>query len=156
MTSGAIVAALMLVVFVIGWPGVGLLVFAGGVYYGMKRFRRETGGYIRYFKAWYAGCQTAFFTSLILAFVGYVTVTMNPMLIGMMLDMMEQQLKASGMPQRLTEMAVQQWREILTPAVVGAITIFMYSAIGFAFAMVCAVFVQNDHTSRLPDKIERV
>jgi hypothetical protein len=144
MTIGAIIAALMLVVFAIGLQIIGWLVFVGGIYYSMKRFRTETGGYISYFKALFTGIQTAFFASLILAFAGYLTTTMEPALIDTTLNVMEQQLKVSSVPSGLAEMVMQQWREILSPTVVGVITIFMCSAMGCIVAIVCAFFIQND------------
>ncbi|MDR1172780.1 MAG: DUF4199 domain-containing protein [Bacteroidales bacterium] len=144
MTIGAITAALMLLVFATGLQIIGWLVFAGGIYCGMKRFRTETGGCISYFKALFTGLQTAFFASVILAFAGYVTATMEPALIGATLDMMEQQLQTSGVPSGLAETVMQQWREILSPTVLGVITIFMCSATGCIVAVVCAFFIRND------------
>jgi hypothetical protein len=144
MTIGAITAALMLLIFATGLQIIGWLVFAGGMYYGMKRFRKEAGGYISYFRALFAGVQTAFFASIILAFIHYVTATMEPALIDTMLDMMDQQLKAPGVPSGLAEMTMQWWREILSPAVLGVITIFMCTATGSIVAIVCAFFIRND------------
>ncbi|MDR1155409.1 MAG: DUF4199 domain-containing protein [Bacteroidales bacterium] len=144
MTTGAVIAALMLAVFATGLQIIGWLVFAGGIYYSMKRFRAETGGYISYFMALSTGIQTAFFASLILAFASYLTSTMEPALIDTALDAMEQQFKASSVPSGLAEMMMQQWRKILSPTVVGVITVFICSAMGCIVAIVCAFFIRND------------
>jgi len=148
MTIGAITAALMLLVSATGLQILGWIAFTGGIYYGMKRFRKETGGYISYFKALLTGAQTAFFASIILAFVSYVSATMEPSLIETSLNSIEQQLAAFGIPSELAEIAVQQWREILTPVVVAAISIFTYTAIGCMVALVCALFVSKEQSRK--------
>ena len=144
MTIGAGTAALMLLVSATGLQILGWIAFTGGIYYGMKRFRKESGGYISYLKALLTGVETAFFASVILAFVSYVAATMEPSLIETSLDNMEQQLSAFGIPSELAEIAVQHWREILTPVVVAVISIFTYTAIGCVLALVCALFVRNE------------
>jgi hypothetical protein len=143
MTAGAVVALLMLAVFAMGWQIMGWMIFAGGVYCGMKRFCREAGGSVGYFRALFAGVQTAFFASLILAFVGYVTARMEPSVIDATLDAMERQLKESGAPSGLADAVMQQWREILSPVVLAVITVVMCSAAGSVTAAACAFFVGN-------------
>ena len=86
----------------------------------------------------------AFFASIILAFVSYVSTTMEPSLIDTTLNAMEQQLKTTNVPSGLVEMVMQQWREILSPVILAVATIFMCSAIGCMIAVVCALFIQND------------
>ena len=144
MTVGAVTAGIMLVFFSINLQIVGWLIFAGGIYYGMKRFRREKGVSIDYFKALFTGVQTAFFASVILAFVSYVTATMEPSLIDTTLNVMEQQLKLSNVPSDIADMAMQQWRQTLSPFVLAIATVFMCSAIGCVVAFVGAFFIQND------------
>ena len=144
MTIGAVTAASMLIVFAVGLQVLGWLVFVGGVYVGMKRYRKEAGDSISYFKALSTGSQTAFFTSVILAFFSYVSATMDPSLIDATLDAMEQQLKMSNVPSGLAEMAMQQWRETLSPLILAVATIFMCTAIGCLISVVCAFFIQND------------
>jgi len=151
MTVGAITAALMLAVLTLGLQIAGWLVFAGGIFWGMKRFKNECGGVITYFRAWIAGFQTAFFASIILAFIAYVTTTWNPSLITAMLDAVEQQLTTMEVPSGLIEPAMQQWREIFSPMVFGIIIIFMYSAIGFFVSILCAFFVWNTKPVEIVD-----
>jgi len=141
MTVGAFTAALMLIVSAVGWQIVGWLVFLGGIYWGMKRFKTERGGIITWFRAMNAGFQTAFFASVIMAFVGYMTTKLDPSLITEMLNMVEMQLKTSGIPEGLIESAMRQWREILSPVVFAVIIIFMYSALGCIASAVYALFV---------------
>lgn len=145
MTCGAVVAALMLVGFATGWGLIGWMFFVGGIYYGMKRFRNEAGGNINYVKALYTGTQTAFFTSLILAFAGYVTTTLDPTIIPAILDMMAQRLRAASVPQAIAEAVVQQWREILSPLVISMLGVCAYTIAGFVIAAVAAAFVQNSN-----------
>ena len=71
----------MLAVSSLGWQILGWLVFVGGIYYGMKRFRKEMYGSISYFKALNCGIQTAFFASVICAFFVYMSTTVEPSLI---------------------------------------------------------------------------
>ena len=141
MTVGAFTAVLMLVVSAVGWQVVGWIVFLGGIYWGMKRFKNERGGIITWFRALNAGFQTAFFASVILAFVGYMSTKLEPSLITEMLNTVEQQLKTAGIPEGLTELAMQQWREIFSPVVFALIIIFMYSAMGGIASIVYAFFV---------------
>jgi ABC-type Na+ efflux pump permease subunit len=133
----------MLVVLTVGWQIVGWIVFAGGTYWGMKRFKDERGGIITYFRALNAGFQTAFFASVILAFAGYMSVTLDPSLITAMLDATKQQLLSMEVPSGLVEIAIQQWREILTPVVFGLLIIFMYSAMGCFISILCAFFIKT-------------
>ena len=144
MTVGAVAAVLMLLVSATGLQILGWIAFVGGIYYGMKRFRKETGGYISYFKALITGALTAFFASCILAFFSYVVTTMDPSLLNTTLGLMEQQLTAFGISSELAEIAVQQWRELLTPMVVAIIAIFTYTTIGWVAALICAIFVRNE------------
>ena len=144
MTIGAVTAALMLLVSATGLQILGWIAFTGGIYYGMERYRKETGRYISYFKALLTGAQTAFFASVILAFVSYVAATMEPSLIEVSLNSMEVQLAAFGISPELAEMVVQKWREILTPVVVALISICTYTAIGCVVALVGALFVRNE------------
>jgi small-conductance mechanosensitive channel len=143
MTVGAVTAALMLVVSmvmqILGW-----VVFVGGIYYGMKRFRKETGGCISYFRALSAGVQTAFFTSVICAFFMYMSATLEPSLIHTTIDAMEQQLKTYDIPAALVENTTQQMRAVLSPVVLAVFAIFTYSARGCFAGIVCAFFVQQD------------
>lgn len=143
MTIGAVTAILMLLVSVTGWQILGWIAFAGGIYYGMKCYRRETGGIVTYFKALMPGVQTAFFASLIIAFVRYVTATMNPSIIEDMFMMMEQKLITFDIPSELAEMTIQQVREFMSPTVIAVCTVIGYSAIGGFLSIVFAFFVQN-------------
>jgi hypothetical protein len=144
MTVGAVTAALMLVVLTFGLQILGWIVFAGGIYYGMKRFRKEAGGRIGYFGALNTGIQTAFFASLICAFFIYLSATLEPSLIDQMLDAAEQRLQTSGVSTVLIENATQQLRAALSPVVLAAVTVLMYSAIGCIVGAVCAIFMQNE------------
>ena len=144
MTVGAVIAALMLTVFALGFQILGWLVFLGGIYYGMKRFRKEMGGSISYFKALNCGIQTAFFASVICAFFVYVSATMEPSLIDKTLDAVEQQLKTYDIPSALIESSTQQMRETLSPFVLGVFTIFMYCTAGCIAGVVCAFFAQKE------------
>jgi len=144
MTIGAVTGALMLAVLAFGLQIMGWLVFVGGIYYGMIRFRRETGGSISYFRALYAGFQTAFFTSVILAFASYVSTTLDTSLIVAILEIAEQRLLASGVPSGLVDTTMQQWREILSPMAFAVIIIFTYSTTGGFAGMLCALFVYRE------------
>jgi len=144
MTVGAITAALMLVFFNLGWQLLGWIVLVGGIYYGMKNFRKELGGCISYFKALYCGVQTAFFASVICAFFIYLTATLEPSLIDKTLDAVELQLRTYDMPSALIEDTTQQMRTMLTPFVFGIMTIFTYSVVGCIASVVCAFFAQNE------------
>ena len=141
MTVGAFTAALMLIASTFGWQIVGWLIFLGGVYWGMKRFKTERGGIITWFRAMNAGLQTAFFASFIIAFVGYMTTKLEPSLINEMLAAVELQLKAYPLPEGMAELVMQQWREILTPMVFALIIIFIYSIIGCVASSIYALFV---------------
>lgn len=143
MTIGAVTAVLMLVTSYFGWPIMGWLVFVGGIFSGMSTYKRALGGMIFYSGALNIGFQTAFFASLIMAFAGYVSVTVEPSLIASMIDAAELQMKASGFPEELVLMAVQQWREILTPTVYAIMIILMHSLAGGFTSIILALLVRN-------------
>ena len=143
MNVGAVGAGLALLVSAFGWQTMSWIVFVCGIYFGMKRFRRELGGFIIYIKALSAGFQTAFFMSFILAFFTYISVYMEPKLVETTLNAMEQQLKTYGIPSMMTDSIVAQWRNILSPVVIGALTMLSYCFIGGLLSVFCAFFVKN-------------
>jgi len=143
MRGGVFTATLMLIFSALGWQLMSWLAFIFGIYMGMKAYKSVRGGIIIYSQALSAGFQTAFFTSFILAFFAYVSVTINPSGIDITLEAMEQQLKTYTLSPVIAESIVQQWREILSPVMVAAITIFAYSAAGGLVAVLLAFFVKN-------------
>lgn len=143
MTVGAFTAVLMLVFSAVGWQFMVWFIFMFGVWYGMRFWRKEKVGSISYFLALNIGAKTAFYTSLIMAFANYVAATLEPSLIIKTLDAVEQRLLTLEVPSLLTETAMQQWREILTPLMLGGITIFMYTVFGFFVALFCAFFIKK-------------
>jgi len=143
MSIGAATAGVMLIFSMFNAQILGWLVFVGGIYFGMRTYRKVLGGIINYSDALNIGFKTAFFASLILAFFAYVTTTMDASLIATFLDTAEEQLKTSGFQPVLVENAMQQWREGLTPMMFGGMIIFMYSAIGGLVSIVFALLVRN-------------
>ena len=137
---GAVVAILMLCASFFGWQKIGWFIFVMGVYSGMKRYRREIGGCIGYFRALQAGFQTSFFASLILAFVVYVSATFNPAMIDAALEVFEQRIATSGLQ---SELIMPQMRNNLTPTMFAASAIFAYCAIGGLVSIVAAFFVKK-------------
>ena len=144
MNAGVVIAAFMLLCFFSGWQRLSWFIFAIGIYYSMKHYRKELGGCISYPMALLAGFQTALFTSFILAFVVYVTVTYEPSVIGATIDAMEQQMKTFEVPQGLFEASILQLREMLTPVVFAAMYIFTYSTMGGFVSIFCALFVKKN------------
>jgi len=143
MTIGALTAGGMLVVSLFNIPVLAWLVFMGGIYFGMKTYKKVLGGIIIYYRALSVGFQTAFFASLIMAFFTYVATTFEPSLMDTLFDAAEQQMKTSGVPSALVDTAVQQWRKIFSPLMFAIFTIFMYSAVGGLASIVFAFFVKN-------------
>ena len=143
MTIGAFTAGVMLVVSIVNVPVLVWLVFVGGIYLGMRTYKKVLDGIIIYSRALNVGFQTAFFASLIMAFFAYVTITFKPSLINTMFEVAEQRLKTSGAPSELVDTAVQQWRGIFSPLMFAVVMIFMYSVIGGLVSIVCALFVKN-------------
>ena len=147
MVVGAIMAAVMLIFGAFNVQIMMWLVFAGGIYFGMRTYRKVLGGVINYSNALNVGFQSAFFASLILAFFTFMNTSINPSLITEFIDAAEVQLKTSGLPSILVENTMQQWREILTPTIFGVIIIFSYSAAGGLISIVLALLVKNAKSS---------
>jgi len=143
MNVGAATAGVMLVFSAFHLPILGWLVFIGGIFFGMRTYRRVLGGIIIYSRALNVGFQTAFFASLIMAFFVYMAATMDSSLIATLIDAAKEQWKTSGMPSELTESVVQQLQTTLTPVVLAIIYIFMYTAIGGIVGIILAFFVKN-------------
>ena len=115
-TVGAITAALMLLVSMI--PGSGLLgqlIFAGGIYYGMKKIRKKSISAVSYAKISFAGIQVAFFASLIMAFVVYITVKFEPSVMDTYLAAAEQMLRSAEISSAEIDRGIQQMRELMSP-----------------------------------------
>jgi len=142
MTIGAATAGGMLV-FNTFMPILTWLVFFGGIYFGMRTYRKVLDGIIIYFNALNVGFQTAFFASLIMAFFIYMTATIDSSFIAALVDAAEEQWKTSGMSSELTEVVVQQLRATLTPVMLAIITIFMYTAVGGIAGIILAFFVRT-------------
>ncbi len=146
MTIGAITAGLMLILSAI--PGLQILswgAFVGGIYYSMIRFRKETGGFISYSKALAMGVQTAFFASLIMAFIYYMTAQTDPLTINAYLEAIEKMLQSYNLPSGTAESMMQQMREVVTPIFLAIVAILTYSMTGCLIALICALFVRNNH-----------
>ena len=143
MTIGAATAGVMLVFSAFHLPTIGWLVFFGGIFFGMRTYRKVLDGIIIYSRALNVGFQTAFFTSLIVAFFVYMSATIDSSLIAALIVAMEEQLKTSNMPSELTEAVVKQAHETLTPVVLATITIFMYTVIGGIASIILAIFVKT-------------
>jgi len=143
MNIGAVTAGIMLLFSAFSLPILGWFVFLGGIYFGMRTYRKVLGGAIVYSEALNIGFQTAFFSSTILAFFVYVTATIEPSVIVALVDAAEVQLKTSGVPSGLVEAMVQQWHETLTPIILAIIAILMYTAVGGFAGILLAFFVRN-------------
>jgi len=143
MSVGAVAAGLMILVGIFNVPILGWLIFFGGIYLGMRTYRKVLDGMIPYSKALSVGFQTAFFTSLILAFFAYMSTTLDTSLIPAMLEAAEARLKSVGLQPSFAEFIVQGWREMLSPMILGGIMIIMYSAVGGFISMILAIFVGN-------------
>jgi len=143
MTMGALTAALMLLVSLTGWQILGWIVLAIGIYYAMRVFRLETGDVITYSRALITGVQTSFFASIILAFVTFIAVTIDPSQIENMLILMEQKLITFGIASELAETVVQQWREMLSPVVVAVFSVFTYTIMGGLLSIVLAFLARS-------------
>ncbi len=127
-----------------------VLIFIGGIYYGMKHFRKEIGGYIDYFKAFVVGAQTAFFTSVILAFVFYMAAKIEPQVIEVYLNTSEKMFQSWNLPSGVVENSMQQMREMLTPGVIAMACIMTYSLVGVFISLICAIFIKNDQPRVAP------
>ena len=143
MNIGAATAGVMLILNAFNLPVLGWLIFFCGIYFGMNTFRKVLGGIIIYSKALNVGFQTAFFTSLILAFFAYLSAMLEPSVIEALIDAAEEQLKTSGVQSESIVAMVQQWRTSLTPVVLAIITIVMYTAVGGIVGVVLAFLVRN-------------
>ena len=139
MNTGAITAALMLGASFVGWQRVGWVIFGVGIFYGMKLYRNEIGGAIGYGRALQAGVQTAFFMSLVLSFVVYMSAFFDPSVIGKTLEAMEERLIASEIPAA----AMEQMKETMTPIMLAAFSIVAYCILGGFISLVFAFFVKK-------------
>ena len=140
MNVGAVIACFMLCASLFGWQRISWIIFVFGIFSGMKRYRKELGGCIGYFRALLAGFQTSFFASLILAFVTYVSVTYNPAVVNEAVEMFEQRIVSSGLQ---PELIVPHVRKILTPTMFAASAVFSYCSIGVLVSTVLAFFVKK-------------
>lgn len=149
MTAGAVAGAMMVAVslmpFLNQWGQlIQWIVFTGGIYYGMKRFREKCGGYVGYAKAANAGMQVAFFISFILAFFIYLMAkVVDPSIITAYLDATGQMLQAMNIPSGIIETNMQQMREMLSPVTLAFATLMAYSLAGGIIAFFCGFFVQH-------------
>jgi len=149
MTVGAVVAGIMLILSSFGFQLLSWIAFIGGIYYGMRIYRKALGGIVSYPKVLNVGFQTAFFASLILAFFTYLSTKTNSSLIPSMIDTYEEKMKTSDMPVEMIEYVVQLYRKMLSPLTFAGITILMYSVIGGILSAILALFVRNNKTVSL-------
>jgi len=138
MTIGALTAGVMLLVGALNAQIIGWIVFVLGIFLGIRTWRIVKGWNITYFQAVGVGFKTAFFASLILAFFAYVSTTMDGTLIPALIDSAEEQMLNSGVSEGMVEIAIQSWREMLSPMVFGGIIIVMYSSTGGLISLLLA------------------
>lgn len=155
MTVGAIVGLLVVVIPMLpvlnNWAQlISLGVFIGGIYYGMKRFRDGQDDYIGYGKLFITGMQIAFFASIILAFITYVTAkVIDPSLMDIYLETIEKTLQSSKMPPGIIDNNMQEMRNMISPVFLAFATIFSYTLVGIFIASICGLVLKNPgHTGK--------
>ncbi|MDR1866449.1 MAG: DUF4199 domain-containing protein [Bacteroidales bacterium] len=146
MNVGAVTAALMLLVSfvpVLNQFGlIGIFVFACGICYGIRMFRKMSG-VGSYGKLLATGIRTAFYASLILAFVMYVTVkAINPGIVDEYLKICEQVLQPSMPPEMLSNY-MEQCRKTFSPVFLAFGTLMLYTLTGTVAAAICAVWLRK-------------
>ncbi|MDR1672044.1 MAG: DUF4199 domain-containing protein [Bacteroidales bacterium] len=120
---------------------VSISVFVGGIYYGIRIFRDKSGINV-YGKLLAAGVKTAFFASVIIAFITYMTAKLNPSVTDVYLQAVSQQL-----PPDLNETYMDMFRKIISPVFLAASTIVSYTLAGSLAALLCAVVAKNTSSS---------
>jgi uncharacterized protein involved in cysteine biosynthesis len=142
MTAGAVIGLLMVLIQVNLL--INLLVFTGGIYYTVRLYRKKRAGDVVYSQLLTTGIQTAFFTSVILAFVIYlVAKVIDPSVMAVFVDMIEQTLRSSETPSEILSVSMEQIREQISPELLAVATIIQYTLIGSVIAAICGFILRN-------------
>jgi hypothetical protein len=149
MTAGAVTGCLMLFSSRLPFAQIiNLCVFCGGIYYGIRIYRNDSKSN-HYGQLFWAGVQTAFFSSVIIAFAVYIVVkAVNPSILGTYLSVAEQLLNSSEIPKEMVSQTMERFRDILSPEFLSFAFIITYTLMGVFAASICAIFhVHSDAAS---------
>ncbi|MDR3094135.1 MAG: DUF4199 domain-containing protein [Bacteroidales bacterium] len=144
MSVGAVTGCLMLLSTILPLAQVlGICVFTGGIYYGVRLFRNRSGEF-NYGQLFWTGLQTAFFTSVIMAFVVYVMAkVIEPSILTAYMEAIEKMLQASELPATIAEQTMQQARELISPVFLAFAVVFTYTLIGAIAALICSLILNK-------------
>jgi hypothetical protein len=105
------------------------------------RIRAEEFNYGQLF---WTGLQTAFFTSIIMAFVVYVTAkVLNPSILTAYTEAIEKMLQASELPAEIAARTMEQARELISPVFLAFAVICTYTLLGAIAALICALILNK-------------
>ncbi|GHT22467.1 hypothetical protein FACS189430_04280 [Bacteroidia bacterium] len=146
MSVGAATGCLMLLSSVLPLAQLlGICVFTGGVYYGVRLFRNRSEAF-SYGQLFWAGLQTAFFTSVIMAFVVFVTAkVINPAILTAYVEAIEKMLHASELPTALAAQTMEQARELISPVFLAFAVVCTYTLLGAIAALICSLILNRSN-----------
>ncbi|MDR2848136.1 MAG: DUF4199 domain-containing protein [Bacteroidales bacterium] len=144
MSVGAVTGCLMLISGVLPFAQiVGICVFTGGVYYGVRLFRNRSEEF-NYGQLFWTGLQTAFFTSIIMAFVVYLMAkVLDPSLLTTYMDAVEKMLQSSELPAEITARTIEQAREMISPVFLAFAVVCTYTMLGAIAALICSLILNK-------------
>ena len=127
----------------------GYLALAVGVYIGVKHHRdNELGGLMSYGKALSSGTLISFFASIIMAFYLYVFILfIDPSLVDVILEKAENDMIDAGNSDKEIEMGMKYTMMFVTPFWMSAMSVLVYTIIGFIFSLIIATFLKKQDDS---------
>jgi hypothetical protein len=121
------------------------LIYIGGILYASISYRNtEMGGVITYGQALGFGTVVAVIASIISSVYSYIFMEfIDPGMVEKMLQMAEEKLIESGMPEDQIDMVIEMQRKFMKPWLMSLIAIPASSFFGFIFALITSIFVQK-------------
>lgn len=154
MQSGAVIAMLMIIFLLITYIGglttnkalsyVSYLILFGGMYWGMKTYRTQSGGYVSYGKSFQSGVLVSLFAGIIISFATYILYMLDPGLSETVMQEAENTLLENGISEDMVEMQMDMVRKMMTPMMMFWMGLLGYILLGLVFSVIAAIFVKKE------------
>ncbi len=154
MHSGAVTAMVMigflLLTYILeisenkGLGFVSYIILFGGIHWGMKTYKVQSGGFLSYGASFRTGVLVSLFGGIIISFATFLLYTLDPSLMEKAIAMAESTLLENGFSEDMVEQQMAAVTKMMTPIGMFWSGIVGYVLLGLLFSAIAAIFVKKD------------
>lgn len=141
-------------------PGLGYVVYliiAGGLFFSMKHFRDKlNAGVLTYGNGVKLGVLVAVFSGFISGVFTYVLFIIDPTLIDQMIQVQQQALIESGVPDSQIELVEEMMRKRSNLAVIVISSLFSMALVGLLISLIVAAIVKKNPDNGFAEAVKEV